>query len=399
MNNALKYIYSCVFALIAFTMQGQTLDQWREIMLRYQEENRIIDGYLKDTRKERQTTESQLRMTLVRIDNSRKIVTSLDRQILERNRRVGVLNGRIRNLESEQKKLRTEYAKMINDAYKNYKLNNFLLFLFASDDFNDATRRVYFMRRYNQHREQKAVQIKGVSDSLALLVASLGGELADLDKTKQTRTSEISTLARTEKEHRLAADELKKKERTLSSEKKAKEKLIAQAQKKIAEIIAEESRKARNENLSAGQIEYNAKLTGRFDQNQGKLPYPVSRGVIIERFGASAGNLKNPNKGVKIAASAGSQVNCVFEGTVTSVFALPGMNNGIIVRHGKYLTVYTNLTTVSVKRGDNVSLNQKLGTIPSGGDSDNHYLHFEICRMNTTGDPATHLNPESWLHR
>lgn len=395
-----KYMLPLILLLAACAAQGQTIDQWREIMLRYQEENRIIDGYLKDTRKERQTTESQLKMTLVRIDNSRKIVTSLDRQISERNRRIGILNGRIRGLEGDQKKLRAEYADMVYAAYKNYKLNNFLLFLFASDDFNDATKRVYFMRRYNQHREDKAAQLKGVSDSLAVLVTSLGGELADLDKTKQTRTSELSSLRKVEKEHRVVADELKKKERTLSSEKKAKEQQIAAAKQKIADLIAAEARKARSETLSDTQVQYNIQLTGRFDQNKGKLPYPVGKGVIIESFGSSAdGKLKNPNKGVKIAATAGSQVNCVFEGTVTSVFALPGMNNGIIVRHGNYFTVYTNLTTVSVKMGDKVALNQKLGTIPAGGDSDNHYLHFEICRLNTSGDPATHLNPALWLHR
>lgn len=399
MKVAVKYALPLALMLFACTLRGQTtIDQLRAIMQKYQEENRIIDQYLKDTRKERQVTESELKMTLARINNSRKIVTSLDRQIDERNKKVGVTNATIRRLEVDQRKLRKEYADMVNAAYKNYKLNNFLLFLFAADDFNDATKRVYFMRRYNKHREDKAAQIKNVTDSLDVMVVDLKGEMNELDKTKQTRNTELSSLKKSETEHRTAADQLKKKERTLSSEKQAKEKQIAAAQKKITELIAEEARKARNETLSQGQQEYNAQLTGRFDQNQGKLPYPVARGIVTEHFGESAGSLKNPNKGVKITATAGQNVNCVFEGTVTTVLPIPGMNNGIIVRHGNYMTVYANLVSVSVKTGDKVSLNQKLGTLPAGGDPDNRYLHFEIWRMNISGNP-TSLNPESWLSR
>ena len=397
MKTPLKYILPLCLTALTFAAHGQTtIEQWREVMRKYQEENRIIDDLLKNANKERQITENELKITLTRIDNSRKIVTSLDRQIEERNRRAGLMNATINRLEVDQKKLRTEYADMVRAAYNNYKLNNFLLFLFASDDFNEATKRIYFMRRYNRHREEKTTQIKNVTDSLAVVVDELKNELAELDKTKQTRNSELAILRKTEKEHRIAADDLKKRQRTLSDEKKAKEKLIAAAQQKISELVAAEAKKAKGEVLSNEQQEYMTKLTGRFDQNQGKLPYPAKNGVIIESFGASqAGSM---NKGIKIATSPGRQVDCVFEGTVSTIFPISGVNNGIIVRHGNYMTVYTNLVSVSVKPGDKVALNQKLGTLPAGDDKDNHYLHFEIWRINPTGNP-TALNPESWLSR
>ncbi len=396
MRTALRYILPVLLTLFACPAAGQTIEQWREIMQKYQEENRIIDEYIRTTRKERAVTESDLKMTLTRISNSRQIVSSLDGQIAERNRRIEVINATTRRLEVDRKKLGTEYASMVRAAYNNYKLNNFLLFLFAADDFNDATRRVYFMRLYNQHRENKAVEIRSVTDSLGVVKSALDSELAELDKTKQTRNTEIASLKKTENEHRVAADELKKKESKLSTEKKAKEKQIAAAQKKIADLVAEQARKARGEVLSTEQQEYITNLTGRFDQNQGKLPYPAKKGVIIEHFGASpAGSV---NKGINIAASPGRQVDCVFEGTVVTVFPAPGVNNGIIVRHGNYMTVYLNLVSVSVKTGDKVVLNQKLGTLPAGDDPDSHYLHFEIWRENKTGNP-TALNPEAWLSR
>ena len=161
MKTPLKYILPLCLTALTFVAHGQTtIEQWREVMRKYQEENRIIDDLLKNANKERQITENELKITLTRIDNSRKIVTSLDRQIEERNRRAGLMNATINRLEVDQKKLRTEYADMVRAAYNNYKLNNFLLFLFASDDFNEATKRIYFMRRYNRHREEKATKKK-----------------------------------------------------------------------------------------------------------------------------------------------------------------------------------------------------------------------------------------------
>ena len=397
----LKHILtlSFLFCLYASAASGQSIKDLQIELDRLEAEKEAIDQQISSNTKERQVTETEIKLRLSKIANTQKIVSTYDQKIGALERDININNATIRRLGMDQDRLREEYAEMVRSAYKNYKLNNFLLFLFAAEDFNDATRRVDFMRLYNSYREEKAAELQSVTDSLNIQSELLNEQKIELDQAKGSRTNEIASLRSEEKKYRIAAEELRKKRSDLTQQQQEKEKQIAAAQARINELIAEEARKARGETLTEEQQEYNAVLTGRFDQNEGKLPYPVKGGVIIEKFGSSpGGNLSNPSIGVKIAANGGSQVNSVFEGTVTTVFFQPGINNGIIIRHGNYLTVYVNLTTVSVKKGDTVALNQKIGNIPDSDDPDNNYLHFEICRMSPNSDPV-HLNPEAWLHR
>ena len=128
---------------------------------------------------------------------------------------------------------------------------------------------------------------------------------------------------------------------------------------------------------------------------KGKLPYPVTGGVIVDHFGVhphpTQPRLTVNNKGINIATKRGASVYCVFEGVVTRVLFINGLNNCVMVRHGEYYTVYSNLASVSVKNGDIVALDQKLGSLSNGDNSDEYTLHFELWKG------TDYLNPEQWL--
>lgn len=177
-------------------------------------------------------------------------------------------------MQNELTQLRKEYADMVYAAYKNYKLNNFLVFLFASKDFNDATRRISYMRRYNRMRQQKAEQIKSVADSLHVQIGELENRKAELTKVRDTRTQEVSSLGKDEKQYQSSLSEINTKSGKLSSEIRKKQSQINKLQQRIQAIIAEEARKNRATPKSAAQEEYIANLSGRFDQNKGLLPIP-----------------------------------------------------------------------------------------------------------------------------
>jgi septal ring factor EnvC (AmiA/AmiB activator) len=394
----LRYIICIVFASCTLVAQAQTIEELREELQQYEKEKADITALQSATLKDRQATETDLKLTLAKKTNTQKIVNTLDRQIGVLENDINISNSSIRSMSVRQDKLKAEYARMVRSAYRNYKMNNFLVFLFAAEDFNDATRRVDLMRRYNSYREKTAGELKQVSDSIAVRKTALDGQRAELETTKGSRTKEVTLLGQEERQYRVAADELKKRQSTLSKQLAEKEKQIAAYQKKLDELVEQEARKARGETLTQEQIEYNAVLTGRFDQNQGKLPFPVAGGVVIEKFGATVAGLKVPAHGIKLAAKPGAQVSSVFEGTVTRVDVQRGMNAVVIVRHGNYMTLYANLATVNVGMGDKVALGQKIGTIPAGEDTDYHYLNFQIFRVEAKGD-LVHLNPELWLHR
>ena len=393
----LLLILAALFCALNLAAQNQSLDALRDEIRRAEEEIRATNELLAKTKKDKQVTQNQLKLIQNRIRNRKQIIANLEKQTQVINGDIGTKNDTVHAMQNELTQLRKEYADMVYAAYKNYKLNNFLFFLFASKDFNDATRRISYMRRYNRMRQQKAEQIKSVADSLHVQIGELENRKAELTKVRDTRTQEVSSLGKDEKQYQSSLSEINTKSGKLSSEIRKKQSQINKLQQRIQAIIAEEARKNRATPKSAAQEEYIANLSGRFDQNKGLLPYPVRGGVIVDRYGvhphATQKGLMVNNKGVNIASGSGAEVRAVFEGDITQIVFVQGLNNTVIIRHGNYLTTYSNLASVNVKTGDKVTLNQVIGRLSNSDDSDDCVLHFEIWKE------TENLNPEQWLRR
>ena len=393
----LLLILAALFCALNLAAQNQSLDALRDEIRRAEEEIRATNELLAKTKKDKQVTQNQLKLIQNRIRNRKQIIANLEKQTQVINGDIGTKNDTVHAMQNELTQLRKEYADMVYAAYKNYKLNNFLVFLFASKDFNDATRRISYMRRYNRMRQQKAEQIKSVADSLHVQIGELENRKAELTKVRDTRTQEVSSLGKDEKQYQSSLSEINTKSGKLSSEIRKKQSQINKLQQRIQAIIAEEARKNRATPKSAAQEEYIANLSGRFDQNKGLLPYPVRGGVIVDRYGvhphATQKGLMVNNKGVTIASGSGAEVRAVFEGDITQIVFVQGLNNTVIIRHGNYLTTYSNLASVNVKTGDKVTLNQVIGRLSNSDDSDDCVLHFEIWKE------TENLNPEQWLRR
>ena len=393
----LLLILAALFCALNLAAQNQSLDALRDEIRRAEEEIRATNELLAKTKKDKQVTQNQLKLIQNRIRNRKQIIANLEKQTQVINGDIGTKNDTVHAMQNELTQLRKEYADMVYAAYKNYKLNNFLVFLFASKDFNDATRRISYMRRYNRMRQQKAEQIKSVADSLHVQIGELENRKAELTKVRDTRTQEVSSLGKDEKQYQSSLSEINTKSGKLSSEIRKKQSQINKLQQRIQAIIAEEARKNRATPKSAAQEEYIANLSGRFDQNKGLLPYPVRGGVIVDRYGvhphATQKGLMVNNKGVNFASGSGAEVRAVFEGDITQIVFVQGLNNTVIIRHGNYLTTYSNLASVNVKTGDKVTLNQVIGRLSNSDDSDDCVLHFEIWKE------TENLNPEQWLRR
>ena len=393
----LLLILAALFCALNLAAQNQSLDALRDEIRRAEEEIRATNELLAKTKKDKQVTQNQLKLIQNRSRNRKQIIANLEKQTQVINGDIGTKNDTVHAMQNELTQLRKEYADMVYAAYKNYKLNNFLVFLFASKDFNDATRRISYMRRYNRMRQQKAEQIKSVADSLHVQIGELENRKAELTKVRDTRTQEVSSLGKDEKQYQSSLSEINTKSGKLSSEIRKKQSQINKLQQRIQAIIAEEARKNRATPKSAAQEEYIANLSGRFDQNKGLLPYPVRGGVIVDRYGvhphATQKGLMVNNKGVNIASGSGAEVRAVFEGDITQIVFVQGLNNTVIIRHGNYLTTYSNLASVNVKTGDKVTLNQVIGRLSNSDDSDDCVLHFEIWKE------TENLNPEQWLRR
>lgn len=401
MGNLLKYRWlfiSLVVLGLALPASAQsTIEELNAEIRRAEQEIAEGEELLSKINQDQSVNSQQIKLLQSRINNRNSIIRSLESQISLTNRDITSRERNITQLEADLAQIKKEYGEMVYTSYKNHKLNNALLFLFSSRDFNDMTRRLDYMRRYNAMRERKAAEIDTLRTQLNAEVEQLTTQRETLNTTRQSRDREVASLQSDQKQYSDANNRLGKQASDVTRRIQQQQQIKQRAEAELQRIIAEEARKNQQAQGTLNEEERRklTELSGRFDQNKGKLPYPVTGGVIVDHFGVhphpTQPRLTVNNKGINIAAKRGASVYCVFEGVVTRVLFINGLNNCVMVRHGEYYTVYSNLASVSVKNGDVVALDQKIGSLSNGDNSDEYTLHFELWKG------TDYLNPEQWL--
>ena len=198
----LLLIFGMLFCALHVTAQNQSLDALREEIRKAEAEIKATNALLTKTNKDKKLTQNQLKLIQNRIRNRKQIIANLEKQTEVINGDISTKNDTVTMMQERLALLKKEYGNMVYAAYKNYKLNNFLVFLFASKDFNDATRRISYMRRYNRLRQEKAEQIKSIADSLHIQITELETKKDELNKVHENRTQEITSLGKDEKQYK-----------------------------------------------------------------------------------------------------------------------------------------------------------------------------------------------------
>lgn len=379
-----------LFASLAVVVGQSTIESLNADIKRAEKEIAKNEKLLKEVSKSQKSNQTEIKLLQSKINNRDKIVSNLNKQIGLISKNISKKEGEITSMSAQVERLKAEYAKTLTIAYKNYKTGSPLLFLFSSVDLDTATRRLNFMQRYNNALKAKASQIEQLSQSIEAEVEELANQQASLDKTKGEHQSALATLTKERKQLKEAGKKLEANEKKISKQLKAEREQKRKAQQALQRIIDEETRKAKRKMTDAERRAI-TELNGRFDQNKGKMLIPVNGGVIIEHFGShqhpTQKHITVVNKGVNIAAASGSDVFAVFEGEVARVMFIAGLNNCVMLRHGDYFTIYSNLASVSVKAGEKVQTNQKVGTLSAGDNPDEHQLHFELWFHTVNQDP------------
>lgn len=394
---SLRRVVIVIFLLACTGASAQnTIEELREQMRRDQQQLNATNVLLGKTRDNIRLSERDLKLIQNNILTRRKLVKNLDSQISIITAEINANARQVRELGDQLDKLKKEYGDFVYSSWKDHKTHNALAFLFASRDFNDATRRIAHMKRYNQMRERKGAEIDSLNYILQYEIEKLNKQKTELDNSRKQKDEEVNALSKEEKQQTSALEHLKSDRKKLTAQAKEQQRKIDNAQKKIDKIIAEQA-KASKAGRSQAQIESDVKLSGKFEDNKGKLPWPVAGGSILDRFGkhavSSQRGITNDFKGINIAAPKGVKVSAVFEGEVTGVYNIPNFNNCVMVRSGSYIIVYGNLGRTSVKTGDKVSINQEVGRISDSDNTEQHMLIFQIWRETTPVDP------EQWLRK
>ena len=393
----MKPILTTILALclgLATVFGQSSIDQLNAEIKRAEKEIAKNEKLLKEVTKSKKTNQTEIKLLQVKINNRTKVVGGLNKQITLISNDIKQKESDIASMNTQIEELKREYAEIVRVAYKNQKVNSPLLFLFSSDDLNTATRRLSFMRRYNNSLKQKVLDVEQLKSDVATQVELLGKQQQELDNKKAYHQKELNTLDKERKELKAAGKRLDANEKKISKELKAKRDQKRAAQQALQRIIDEETRKTKRKMTDAERRAI-TELNGKFDQNRGKMLMPVNGGIIIERYGKhkhpTQKHITVVNKGVNIAASKGSEVFAVFEGEVARVMFINGLNNCVMLKHGDYFTIYSNLASVDVKAGQHVGTNTRLGRLSDGDNPDDHQLHFEVWFHTMNQDP------ELWL--
>jgi len=389
----------------AFSQQDRAkLEQDKK---KVEEEIEYTNRLLEQTRQTRQNSLNEVVILNKKIGKREELISTINNEVQLVEYQMTQAQDSINLLEKDLKALKDEYAKMIYYAYKNKNLYDRLIFIFASEDFNQAYQRLKYFQQYNEYRKQQALLIQIKQKRLEIKMEDLAS-IRDRKNTLLTgEEQQRQQLTREREEKNKSVKTLSKKEKELQKTLKEKEAAARKLQQAIQDIIAEEIRLANERaNKYGAPIQKTGLfaltpeekiLSDNFQNNRGSLPWPLEQGIISSTFGEHPHpvlkNVTTRNNGVDMLTEEGAEARAIFSGVVTRVMNVPNNNNVVIIRHGEFLSVYSNLDQVYVKIGEKVTTKQKIGKIFTNKLDSKTELHFEVWQSKTL------LNPEEWLAR
>ena len=405
MSGYIKFILPLVVLLFGYSTFGQNKNDLENKKKQLQKEIQITEGLLNETKKNKKLSLNQLVTLNTKISIRQELIQTINAGIRLLNRQINESKDIVESMENDLKVLKGEYAKMVYYAYKNRNSYDKLMFIFSATDFNQAYNRLKYLQQYAEYREKQADLIKKTQ-------VLLDKKILDLETKKQAKQallnseeSEKQNLAKEKIEQEGFLGKLQEKEKDLVKALREKEKEQKQLQMAIQRIIEEEIRKAKEAAKKAGKADPKGlaltpealKLSATFASNKAKLPWPVMEGVITGKFGEHdhpvLKGIKVNNNGVDIITKKGAEARAVFEGEVTGLAVVPGFGKVVMIRHGEYLSVYSNLSEVLVNKGDKISTKQSIGIVGSEDGSAKCEIHLEIWKGSVV------LNPELWLFK
>lgn len=398
------------FLMLTLLLLGPSLfaqsekKQLRQEKQKLEKEIKLTSELLKNTKQSRKTSLNQLVLINKKIQKRQQLINNIESEINRINKSIVSNQKRISELEKKLEKLKDEYARMIRAAQKNRNDISRLMYIFASEDFNQAFRRMRYFKQYSHYRQEQTLLIRNTHDSIEHKNDLLRDMRNQKISLKAQQELEKKNLVGEKLEQNRTVQRLADKEKDLLAELRRKEKAARQLQDAIEKAIAAEIKKSKeverpeDERVIKRTFEMTpdqAKLSDNFTANRGKLPWPSKKGILSSTYGEHQHPvlkyIKTKNNGIDIITSPGTKARAVFDGRVTNIMSVPNQNRVVIIRHGEYLTVYSNLDDVSVEIGQEVATREDIGTIFTDPDSNKTELHFELWKGKNL------QNPSRWL--
>lgn len=397
----------------------------------------MTNRLLNENKKNQKTTANSITVISRQIEERENLIKALNDEVGILDRDLSNINAEKSQLEEKLQELRKEYAKLLYHYYFHKTKSNAVFYILSSESLTQGFRRLRYVQQYSNYRKEQAQKIQQVTDELGQKETLLSRVKEEKHNTLKGKQVESNKLLKSKESKQKMLTELSQKESDLKVKLEKQQRQVEVLNKKIDDMIAAEIAKqeAQRKAKAKAEAERKAKaaaskkptisgtaakpsapstpsapvtkptapasegkslVSGGFESNRGRLPWPV-RGIVTGHFGLHPhpvlDHVQVNNKGIYIQTTANSDASAVYDGEVTQVFAIPGNNNAIIVKHGIYRTVYANLTATYVKVGDKVKARQKLGRVFVDQEADKTELYFMLYKESVL------QNPELWLAR
>jgi len=441
-----------IFLFIGVLGFSQTKKEIEKRIENTKKEIELTSKLIKETELSKKLSYSKLELITRKIELRKEFISDLGVQITILNTQLLNTQFQVNSLSKEIASIKAEYAKIIYYEYINRNAYDRLMFILASENFNQAYKRLKYLQFYTEYRRFQVAQIISKTKQLNQVIASYNATIAEKASVAQSKQKETESLADEQNQKSKEISDLDSRQKELKDDLQKKLIVTEKLKNEIARIIAEEQRKLEEQRRiaaaaaakkvadakriadakKAAQAKQKAAsqtasankttvaktnvntpvtntpvastatpvpepktedfiLTGKFNDNIGKLPWPSSNGVITQPFGEHPHpmfpSIKITNNGIDITCSKNTQARAVYEGEVTKIIIIPGANSAVLVRHGNYVTVYSNLVNVLVKQGQKLKTKQLIGTIFTDTETDKTTMNFQIWKETTKLDP------------
>ena len=399
--NKMRFILTILFLFsllgdgILFAQSKEDLERKRkEITSDIKQIEKLIDNSFNKKR----ALLTNLENLKFKIDLQKKLIMNINNQLniiideIERN------SIELNKLLTKQKKVKEDYASMILKSYKHKSKLNRIIFVFSANNFTQAYKRLQYYKQYVKYKDKQIKQIK-------LTTTLVDNVLEELDEQKNQKKSLILANEKIkinlDKENLTQKNmivEIRSDEKRFANQIRIKQKQAQDIDKQIEMIIAEATAKVKNKGLPEFNLTAEAKLISKkFNENKGKLPWPVEKGIVILKYGKQPHPIVRTttiqSNGVRILTSQNQEVRAIFDGKVYSIIISKNGSHAILVQHGNFFSVYKNLSEIYVKKGETIETKQVIGKLITNKSSGQTILNFSIFKDGVT------QNPSVWIYK
>ena len=400
------FIFIALYFFISEAVLAQTTNKRQQELevqrLRLKKEIKQINALLFTNTKTRKNALTEAEDLQVKLNVRSELIKVTNEQANLLTRRISLNERNIGKQRNELKALKKDYTKMIQKSYAAKSLQNRLMFLFSSENFLQAYKRVQYLKQYASYRRKQGIAIGDKTQLLQKLNKTLIEEKTKKISLVKDNRAIQEQLSKERKEQEALIKTLRRKEKSLNTQISKKEKQTTAINKEIDRLIREailaSNKAAGKKGNKKFELTPEAKLiSANFQANKGRLPWPLEKGVVIQRFGrqphAVVKTTTIQSNGVTLATEPSSQVRAVFEGIVMSVVTFKGSNPSVLIRHGNYISVYKNLGKLYVKKGDKVQSKQIIGEVFTNKQTGKTQLQFSIFNN------VNVLDPKGWIYQ